>query len=53
MATGPKSPSVEESEETYEAPAIVWEEPYEPVGFGVSCTQFEGNPGCLPGPLFT
>lgn len=52
MPTGPDISESEEAEATYEPPAIAWEEPYEPVGFGVSCTQFEGNPGCLPGPLF-
>ncbi len=53
MNEGPETTTPEDGETAYEAPAIVWEEPYEPVGFGVSCTQFEGNPGCLPGPLFT
>jgi hypothetical protein len=37
----------------YEPPAIVWEEGYEPVGFGVSCAKQEGNPGCFPGPIFS
>lgn len=37
----------------YEPPSIVWEERYEPVGFGVSCARQEGNPGCAPGPTFT
>lgn len=37
----------------YEAPAISWQEAYEPVGFGISCAQTEGNPGCFPGPIFT
>ncbi|HET6613040.1 MAG TPA: hypothetical protein VFG83_13675 [Kofleriaceae bacterium] len=36
----------------YEAPAIVWEEPYEPIGFGISCARQQGNPGCFPGPTF-
>jgi hypothetical protein len=36
----------------YEAPAIIWHEPYEPIGFGISCAKQEGNPGCFPGPTF-
>jgi hypothetical protein len=45
--------SAPSSTTSYEAPAIAWEEPYEPVGFGVSCAKEEGNPGCFPGPTFT
>ena len=37
----------------YEPPAIAWEEPYEAVGFGISCAQLEGQPDCLPGPILT
>ncbi len=37
----------------YEPPRISWVEPYEPLGFGVSCSKTEGNPGCFPGPIFT
>lgn len=38
----------------YEAPAIAWEEPYEPVGFGLSCVRApELGDACLPGPAFT
>jgi hypothetical protein len=36
----------------YEPPAIIWQEPYEPIGFGISCAKQEGNPGCFPGPTF-
>lgn len=38
---------------TYEAPRIVWREPYEPVAFGVSCSKTAGNPACAPGPYTT
>lgn len=40
-------------EEVYSPPAITWSEPYEPVGFGLSCAKQEGNPGCFPGPIFS
>jgi hypothetical protein len=33
-------------EREYQAPAIVWEEPYEPVAIGITCARTEGNPGC-------
>ena len=43
-----------EPEESYSPPAISWSEPYEPVGFGVSCAKQEGNPAsCFPGPILT
>ena len=42
-----------EPEPVYEAPEIVWTELYEPVGFGISCSKQEGNPGCYPGPILT
>jgi hypothetical protein len=35
----------------YEAPRIVWREPYEPLSFGISCAHQQGNPGCNPGPF--
>ena len=35
----------------YEAPAIVWREPHEPIALSVSCASNFGNPGCNPGPL--
>ena len=35
----------------YEAPRIVWREPYEPLSFGLSCAKQSGNPGCNPGPF--
>lgn len=38
---------------TYEAPRIVWREPYEPVAFGTSCSKVVGNPACFPGPFTT
>ncbi len=53
MAGATETTEDEDDEVVYQPPAIAWEEPYEPVGFGISCTQQEGNPGCLPGPLFT
>ena len=35
----------------YEAPGIMWREPYEPLSFGISCAKQPGNPGCNPGPF--
>jgi hypothetical protein len=32
--------------EPYEAPAVAWEEPYDPVGLTISCAKWEGNPAC-------
>jgi hypothetical protein len=37
----------------YEAPRIVWVEPYAPVSFGLSCAKQPGNPPCNPGPVRT
>lgn len=34
----------------YSRPEIVWREPYEPMGFGISCAKQPGNPQCNPGP---
>lgn len=33
---------------TYEAPRIVWREPYEPVAFGTSCAKTLGTCGTGP-----
>ena len=38
---GPSEPP-----EPYEAPAVAWEEPYDPVGLAITCADREGNPGC-------
>jgi hypothetical protein len=38
-------------DEPYEAPRIIWSEPYQPLSFGVSCAKQPGNPGCNPGPF--
>jgi hypothetical protein len=35
----------------YAPPAILWEEDYEAVALALSCVKFEGDEGCLPGPL--
>ena len=40
-----------EDQARYEAPRIVWREPYQPLTFGVSCAKQPGNPGCNTGPL--
>jgi hypothetical protein len=32
--------------EPYEAPAVAWEEPYDPVGLTLSCAKWEGIPAC-------
>ena len=54
MGDRPKEPETgEKSKKRYEAPQIAWEEPFEPVGFGMSCAKQEGNPGCFPGPILT
>jgi hypothetical protein len=45
--------SIESEPPAYEPPAIAWEEPYEAVGFGVSCAQLDGSPLCFPGPILT
>ena len=37
----------------YEAPRVVWREPYLPVASGVSCIQLPGNPQCASGPTST
>lgn len=47
---GPKQP--EEQAPPYEPPAIIWEEPYEPIGFAVSCAENQGNPACLDPGIF-
>ena len=36
----------EETPEPYEAPAVAWEEPYDPVGLLVSCALDFGIPAC-------
>ncbi len=43
----PKTPGKPES---YEPPAILWEEPFEPVALAMSCNHQQLNPGCDPGP---
>ncbi len=47
----PDSADKKKDQASYEAPRIVWREPYEPVAFGVSCARQPGNPGCQPGPF--
>jgi hypothetical protein len=42
----PTAPAPEETPEPYEAPAVAWEEPYDPVGLTISCAKWEGNPAC-------
>lgn len=49
-------PSTEASGEpkkrkAYEAPRVVWREPYEPMSFGISCAKQPGNPQCMQGPV--
>ncbi len=45
---------VPEAEDAYEPPAIAWQEPYEPVGFGISCARLEGQFDCIQGgPTFS
>lgn len=34
----------------YEAPRVVWREPYEPVAFGISCAKQPGLHQCQGGP---
>ncbi len=48
-----RAPKLDPRPQQYKPPRIAWEEPYEPLGFGVSCTKVSGNPGCVPGPSFT
>ena len=43
---GEGAPGPAEPPEPYEAPAVVWEEPYDPVGLTVSCAKWEGIPAC-------
>ena len=31
----------------YEAPRILWREPYQPLTFGISCAKVQGNPSCI------
>lgn len=31
----------------YEAPRILWREPYQPLSFGISCAKVQGNPSCI------
>ena len=47
----PDSAGKKTERSTYEAPRIVWREPYEPVAFGFSCSKQTGNPACNPGPF--
>ncbi len=47
----PKPPVVAgPGKKKYARPEIVWREPYEPMGFGISCAKQPGNPQCNPGP---
>jgi len=47
MESVPPTPAApEEAPEPYEAPAVAWEEPYDPVGLAVSCAKWEGHPHC-------
>ncbi len=40
----PRGEGAPEPPEPYEAPAVVWEEPYDPVGLTVSCALTFGSP---------
>ncbi len=42
----PTDPAEPDAPEPYEAPAVVWEEPYDPVGLTVSCAKWDGHPHC-------
>jgi hypothetical protein len=42
----PRGEGEQEPPEPYEAPAVTWEEPYDPVGLTVSCAKWEGIPAC-------
>ncbi len=42
----PEVPGGSEVPPAYEPPAIVWQEPYEPVGFGASCARTYEIPYC-------
>jgi hypothetical protein len=41
-----EEPEQGSDEPAYEPPHIAWREPYEPVGFGISCAKQPQNPGC-------
>lgn len=45
-STPPRGEGAPEPPEPYEAPAVLWEEPYDPVGLAISCADYEGNPAC-------
>ncbi|MBI5481412.1 MAG: hypothetical protein HY906_21310 [Deltaproteobacteria bacterium] len=45
-AAPPETPDTERAPEPYDPPAVVWEEPYDPVGLTVSCAKWEGIPAC-------
>ncbi len=47
----PDSADKKKDQSTYEAPRIVWREPYEPVAFGLSCAKEPATPACNPGPF--
>lgn len=34
----------------YAPPRVLWQEPFKPTTFGLSCAKQPGNPGCNPGP---
>jgi hypothetical protein len=42
----PAPPEPPEPPEAYEAPAVAWEEPYDPVGLTASCAKWDGHPAC-------